>query len=101
MTEQTDNSPTIDLALLAKLTGGLGDYKTVEKICSEFGQLYAEFLPDVFHSETGFPIAITYTGFQSGLMEDLLRELGPTSRLPTAPFATGLRTSCWGVATPS
>ncbi|MCY1664728.1 FliM/FliN family flagellar motor switch protein [Rhizobium sp. SL86] len=77
MTEQTDNSPTIDLALLAKLTGGLGDYKTVEKICSEFGQLYAEFLPDVFQSETGFSIDVSYTGFQSGLMEDLLRELGP------------------------
>lgn len=73
-----NDTHSMDLALLAKLTGGLGDYKTVEKICSDFGQLYCEFLPDVFQSETGFPISVTYNGFQSGLMEDLLRELGQT-----------------------
>lgn len=75
-TQMDDNAPRMDLALLAKLTGGLGDYKTVEKICADFGQLYSEFLPDVFHSETGINIQVHYVGFQSGLRQDLITQLG-------------------------
>ncbi len=66
----------MDRALLAKLTGGLGDRKTIEKISSEFGHLYSDFLPDVFHSETNVPISVTYVGCTSGLMSDLVGELG-------------------------
>jgi flagellar motor switch protein FliM len=75
---QTNQSPApgMDLALLAKLTGGLGDKKTVEKISSEFAQLYAEFLPDVFHSETGIRIGVSYVSCTSGLMTDLITDLG-------------------------
>lgn len=68
--------PAMDLALLAKLTGGLGDKKTVEKIGSDFAQLYAEFLPDVFHSETGINIGVSYVSCTSGLMNDLVADLG-------------------------
>lgn len=76
-TDMDDSAPRMDLALLAKLTGGLGDYKTVEKICADFGQLYSEFLPDVFHSETNIHIDVTYIGFQAGLKHDLVTKLGP------------------------
>ncbi|HEX2148336.1 MAG TPA: FliM/FliN family flagellar motor switch protein, partial [Pseudorhizobium sp.] len=66
----------MDLALLAKLTGGLGDRRTIEKISSDFGQLYASFLPDVFLSETNIPIEVSYIGCTSGLMTDLIQDLG-------------------------
>lgn len=69
-------APGMDLALLAKLTGGLGDKKTVERISSEFAQLYTEFLPDVFHSETGIRIGASYVSCTSGLMNDLIADLG-------------------------
>ena len=69
-------APGMDLALLAKLTGGLGDKRTVEKISSEFAQLYMEFLPDVFHSETGIRIGVSYVSCTSGLMNDLVADLG-------------------------
>lgn len=78
MTEtSTSSTPaTIDMSLLARLTGGLGDSKSLQKLCADFGQLYCEFLPDVFHSETGLTIQVHYHGFESGLMTDLIAGLG-------------------------
>ncbi|MDR7028566.1 flagellar motor switch protein FliM [Rhizobium rosettiformans] len=77
MTEaQTDTAPRMDRALLAKLTGGLGDSKTLQRLCADFGQLYVEFLPDVFHSETGLHMQVHYNGHESGLMTDLIADLG-------------------------
>ncbi len=70
------SAPGMDLALLAKLTGGLGDKRTVERISSEFAQLYMEFLPDVFHSETGIRIDCSFVSCTSGLMNDLVADLG-------------------------
>ncbi|KQW31747.1 flagellar motor switch protein FliM [Rhizobium sp. Root274] len=72
----TQTPPQMDRALLAMLTGGLGDAKTLQKLCTEFGQLYSEFLPDVFHSETGLSMLVHYNGHESGLMTDLLADLG-------------------------
>ncbi|WP_077549184.1 FliM/FliN family flagellar motor switch protein [Pseudorhizobium flavum] len=81
-TEAREFSPApIDFALLARLTGGLGDRKTIEKISADFGRLYADFLPDVFNSETGISIDVTYTGCSSGLMTDLVTDLGDTLTL--------------------
>lgn len=77
MTEtNSEKAPGMDRALLAKLTGGLGDSKTLQKLCADFGQLYVEFLPDVFHSETGLSMQVHYNGHESGLMTDLLADLG-------------------------
>jgi flagellar motor switch protein FliM len=79
MTMTNDAVPAhrpMDHALLAKLTGGLGDRATVEKISADFGALYTEFFPDVFHSETGINISVSYTGCRSGLMTDLVADLG-------------------------
>lgn len=66
----------MDRALLAKLTGGLGDSKTLQRLCADFGQLYVEFLPDVFHSETGLNMQVHYNGHEGGLMTDLIADLG-------------------------
>ncbi|KPF42064.1 FliM/FliN family flagellar motor switch protein [Rhizobium sp. G187] len=72
----SETVPTIDKSLLARLTGGLGDTKTLQRICADFGQLYTEFLPDVVHSETGMVIQVHYNGYDSGMMTDLIAELG-------------------------
>lgn len=71
-----EKAPGMDRALLAKLTGGLGDSKTLQRLCADFGQLYVEFLPDVFHSETGLTMQVHYNGHESGLMTDLIADLG-------------------------
>ncbi|NKN34840.1 flagellar motor switch protein FliM [Agrobacterium sp. a22-2] len=73
---QTKPATPIDHALLAKLTGALGDKKTVEKLAADFGHLYSEFLPDVFHSETGLAIEVSYNRHSAGLMNDLIADLG-------------------------
>jgi flagellar motor switch protein FliM len=69
------NQPAMDPALLAKLTGGLGDKATVAKLSSTLGQVYCEFLPDVIKSETGLDVAVTYAGCTAGLMDDLVGDL--------------------------
>lgn len=69
-------APAIDSALLAKLTGGLTDRKTIAKIGHDIGHLYSEFLPDIFHSETGIAIEVEYVGSESGLMTDLIANVG-------------------------
>ncbi|WP_454892342.1 FliM/FliN family flagellar motor switch protein [Agrobacterium vacciniicorymbosi] len=70
------NVTAMDPALLAKLTGGLGDGKKVAKIGADIGQIYSNFLPDIFHSETGIGIDVDYVGCESGLMTDLIQKLG-------------------------
>lgn len=74
----TENKPgsAMDQALLARLTGGLGDRKTVERLCSDFGHLFIEFLPDVLQSETGLQVDVHYDGHEAGLMSELVAELG-------------------------
>ncbi len=69
-------APVIDTSLLAKLTGGLSDRKTIAKVGSDIGHLYSEFLPDIFHSETGIAIDVEYIGSRSGLMTDLIANIG-------------------------
>lgn len=77
------NAPAIEPALLARLTGGLGDRRTVEKLCSDFGLLYSEFLPDVFHSETGLTVEVNYLGHETGETNDLIGDLGDAYVLTT------------------
>ncbi|MBO9655942.1 MAG: flagellar motor switch protein FliM [Agrobacterium tumefaciens] len=69
-------APAIDTALLAKLTGGLSDRRTIARIGADIGHLYSEFLPDIFHSETGIAIDVEYVGSESGLMTDLIANAG-------------------------
>ena len=44
--------PAMNAALLAKLTGRLGDKATIDKLCAAFADVYIEFMPDIFKSET-------------------------------------------------
>ncbi len=89
---KTRTVPAMDHALLSRLTGALGDKKTVEKLCSDFGHLYTEFLPDIFHSETGLEIEVYFKGHESGLMNDLIADLGDNVVLADA----SLRNWCPG-----
>lgn len=73
--QSATKQPMMDQALLAKLTGGLGDKATVAKLSATLGQVYCEFLPDVIKSEIGLDVAVTYAGSTAGLMEDLVGDL--------------------------
>jgi flagellar motor switch protein FliM len=76
MSDETANTPpSMDAALLAKLTGGLGDRTTLARLCSTLGLVYGEFLPDIIKSETGLDVTVAYTGCESGLMDDLVGDL--------------------------
>jgi flagellar motor switch protein FliM len=66
---------SLDRALLAKLTGGLGDRATLAKLSSSLGQVFAAMLPDLVRIESGLDVTVTYTDFQSGLMADLVADL--------------------------
>ena len=58
------------------MTGALGDTKTIGKLCSDLGHVFAEFLPDIFQNETGLDIEIGYAGFDTGLKSELIANLG-------------------------
>ncbi|HEY0121743.1 MAG TPA: FliM/FliN family flagellar motor switch protein [Rhizobium sp.] len=66
----------MDPVLFAKLTGGLGDRTTLAKLGTAFGQVYAEFLPDIIKSETGLEVSVGYAGCRSGLMSELIAGIG-------------------------
>ena len=85
MTEpQNRPTPGMDRKLHALLTGSLGDQATIAKIGNQFGELYSAFLPDVFNSETGFEIQIRYEGTETGLMNQLIADLGENVALVDA-----------------
>ena len=74
--QSADKAQTMDRALFAKLTGSLGDQAALVKLGTAFGQVYAEFLPDMIKSETGLDMGIAYAGCEPGLMNDLVSGLG-------------------------
>ncbi|MDM9647405.1 MULTISPECIES: FliM/FliN family flagellar motor switch protein [unclassified Rhizobium] len=73
--------PVMDDALLAKLTGRLGDKATVEKLCAAFGDVYRVFLPDVIKSETDLDVQVNYLGCHAGYKHDLVADLGDSVTL--------------------
>jgi flagellar motor switch protein FliM len=70
-----DRKPTLDRALLAKLTGGLGDTATLAKLSSTLGQVYATLLPELVKNESGVDVTVAYVDCRSGLMADLVAGL--------------------------
>jgi len=76
--------PAMNAALLAKLTGRLGDKATIEKLCAAFADVFIEFMPDMFKSETGLDVTIAYLGCDSGYKNDLIANLGSNSTLVDA-----------------
>ncbi|OWO93797.1 flagellar motor switch protein FliM [Rhizobium esperanzae] len=75
MSDASHDKPAMDPALLAKLTGGLGDRGRVAKICSAFGDVYSEFFPDVIKSETGLDVTVSYLGCEIGYKNHLVDDL--------------------------
>ncbi|RFB98733.1 flagellar motor switch protein FliM [Rhizobium leguminosarum bv. trifolii] len=75
MSNASQDKPAMDPALLAKLTGGLGDRGRVAKICSSFGAIYSEFFPDVIKSETGLDVTVNYLGCEIGYKNHLIDDL--------------------------
>lgn len=68
--------PAMERTLLARLTGSLGDQKTLERLAQDFGTLYQSFLPDVLQSELGLSVEVIFAGYRSGLMSELVGRLG-------------------------
>lgn len=75
MSNASHDNQTMDPVLLAKLTGGLGDKGRVAKICSSFGDIYSEFLPDILKSETGLDVTVGYRGCEIGYKNHLIDDL--------------------------
>ncbi|MBX5104986.1 flagellar motor switch protein FliM [Rhizobium lentis] len=75
MGDASRDKPAMDPALLAKLTGGLGDRGRVSKICSSFGEVYSEFFPDVIKSESGLDVTVGYLGCEIGYKNHLIDDL--------------------------
>ncbi|WP_064710778.1 FliM/FliN family flagellar motor switch protein [Rhizobium bangladeshense] len=84
MGDASHDKPAMDPALLAKLTGGLGDRGRVSKICSSFGAVYAEFFPDVIKSETGLDVTVNYLGCEIGYKNHLIDDLSANVTLVDA-----------------
>lgn len=84
MSKASHDKPAMDPALLAKLTGGLGDRGKVAKICSSFGEVYSEFFPDVIKSETGLEVTVGYLGCEIGYKNHLVDDLSANMTLVDA-----------------
>ncbi|AHA27634.1 flagellar motor switch protein FliM [Candidatus Liberibacter americanus] len=64
--------PSFPPTLLARLTGKLGDKKTIERISSNFGQSYSEFLPIIFKEEIDIDITASYLDCKSGKFSQII-----------------------------
>lgn len=84
MSNASHDNQTMDPVLLAKLTGGLGDKGKVAKICSSFGDIYSEFLPDILKSETGLDVTVGYLGCEIGYKNHLIDDLNTNGTLVDA-----------------
>ncbi|MFV0255927.1 FliM/FliN family flagellar motor switch protein [Candidatus Liberibacter solanacearum] len=58
--------------LLARLTGKLGDRKTIERISYNLGQLYTKLLPKSFKEELDVDLNVSYGNHQSGKFSHIL-----------------------------
>lgn len=65
----------IDPKLKALLVGDLGSNQAVGKVCSDLGQVLADFLPDLIESETRLRFTFLYEGFDTGFKNDLIADL--------------------------
>ncbi len=77
MTKQTTKAqPPIDPVVLARLTGHLGDAKTVARCCSDVAALECLLLSDMLREEMQVDLDIEYRTHQSGLNRSIIAELG-------------------------
>ncbi|MBY7649187.1 MAG: flagellar C-ring protein [Candidatus Liberibacter europaeus] len=74
MHSKTTNNDTIQFPpiLVARLTGKLGDKKTIERISSNFAQIYNKFLPIVFKEDVGIDMSASYIECKSGKFSHII-----------------------------
>lgn len=86
MTEevQSETAQGFDPILLQRMMGELGDAPSLEKLSEDLAGIYIEFLPDVFQTETGLGIEVTFEEYKAGLKEELIAGLGETVALTDA-----------------
>ncbi len=75
------SSGSMDRAVLARLTGDLGDAKTVSRICADIGGIYASLLADTLGGELNLELDVEYIGSESALMSTLVGRLNAASTL--------------------
>lgn len=78
---ETQTRDAFDPTLLARMTGELGDGTSIERLGEAISSAYVEFLPDIFHSETGLKIEVRFGALKTGLKEELIAGLGETVAL--------------------
>lgn len=75
------SSGSMDRAVLARLTGDLGDAKTVSRICADIGGIYTSLLADTLGGELNLELDVEYIGSESALMSTLVGRLNGASTL--------------------
>ncbi|MEG8098961.1 flagellar C-ring protein [Candidatus Liberibacter brunswickensis] len=66
------NTSPLHPILLARLTGKLGDKKTIEKISSNLGQTYTKLLPKIFKEKMDINIDVSYVNCNSGKFSQII-----------------------------
>jgi flagellar motor switch protein FliM len=75
---------SIDPIVLARLTGNLGDVKTVARCCSDVAALECHLLGDMIREEMGLELTIEYSEHRSGMNSALIQALGSDYTLTSA-----------------
>lgn len=76
MTKQTTKARPIDPLVLARLTGHLGDAKTVARCCGDVAALQCLLLGDMLQEEMQVELDVEYLNHQSGLNSAIIQTLG-------------------------
>lgn len=86
----TETLAPMDPIVLARLTGNLGDMKTVAQRCSDVAALQCHLLGDMIAEEMQLEVDVEYTSHRSALRSALIAELGSGYTL----ISTSLRNWC-------
>jgi flagellar motor switch protein FliM len=85
MTKQSSQvSRPIDRVVLARLTGNLGDAKTVARCCSDVAALHSQLLGEMIREEMQLELDIEFLEHRSGLNSTLIEDLGAEYTLTSA-----------------
>jgi flagellar motor switch protein FliM len=80
----SETTKPIDPIVLARLTGSLGDVKTIAQCCSDVAALECQLLGDVVREEMQIDIGVEYAGHVSGLRSAVIAGLGSGYTLVSA-----------------
>jgi flagellar motor switch protein FliM len=71
----TAQVPALDPKIFSLLTGELGSYQAISRICNDMGLVLASFLPDMVEIETQLKLNFFYEGCETGSMTGLIENL--------------------------